>query len=60
MMLSAAFGDLPTIDLSGQPDVPDEHVGESPAAPLHAFFAVGSVDDIKAFLPEAPPRQVRE
>jgi hypothetical protein len=51
-MLSAAFGDLPTVDLSGQPDVRDEHVGEPPAAPLERFFAIDGVDDIEAFLPK--------
>jgi hypothetical protein len=48
-MLSAAFGDLPTVDLSGQRDIRDEHVREPPAAPLERFFAVGGMQ-IEAFL----------
>jgi hypothetical protein len=51
IVLSAAFGDLPAVDLSGKPDVRYEDVREPPAAPLERFFAVGGVDHVEAFLP---------
>jgi hypothetical protein len=52
IMLSAAFGYLPTVNRSGQPDIRDEHVREPPAAPLERFFGVGGLHNIEAFLPK--------
>jgi hypothetical protein len=52
IMLSAAFGELPTVDRSGQPDICNEYVREPPAAPLERFFAVGGMHNIEAFLPQ--------
>jgi len=51
IMLSAAFSDLPAVDLSGKPDIRHKDVGEPAAAPLERFFAVSGVDDVEAFLP---------
>jgi hypothetical protein len=52
IMLSAAFGDLPTVDRSGQPDIGDEYVRELPPTPLERFFGGGCMHNIEAFLPE--------
>ena len=51
-MLATAFGDLPSIDLSGQLDVGDKHVGGLPLAPFHCLFPVVGVDHLVAFLPQ--------
>ncbi len=50
MMLTAVFGDLPAVDLSGQPHIGNQNVGRRPFAPRKRFFAVAGVDDVKAFL----------
>ncbi|MGY4358535.1 hypothetical protein ACVWZR_007663 [Bradyrhizobium sp. i1.3.1] len=50
MMLTAVFGDLPAVDLSGQPHIGDKNVGRRTFAPRKRFFAVAGVDDVIAFL----------
>ena len=44
-MLTAAFGDLPSVDVSGQLDVRDENVGDLPPTPCQRLFAIGRMDD---------------
>lgn len=48
VVLSASFGDLPAVNLSGQPDVCDENVGGPSSTPGQRLLAVGSVNDVKA------------
>jgi hypothetical protein len=52
MMLATGFGDLPSIDHSGQLDVGDEHVGGLPLAPCQRLFPVVGVNHVVAFLPQ--------
>lgn len=49
-MLAAAFSDLPSVDLSGQLYVGDQHVGGLPHAPCHRFFPSARVDHFVTFL----------
>jgi hypothetical protein len=49
-MLAAAFSDLPSVDLSGQLYVGDQHVGGLPHAPCHRFFPGARVDHVVTFL----------
>lgn len=51
-MLPTAFGNLPTVDVSGQLDVGDQYVSNSSPAPGQRLLAVGRVDDVVAGLPE--------
>ena len=51
-MLAAAFGDLPSVDRSRQPDVGDQHVRDLPLAPCQRLFPVAGVDHVVAFLPQ--------
>ena len=52
-MLTAAFGNLPSVDVSGQLDVRDENVGGLPPAPCQRLFAVGRMDDNVPFLSQS-------
>jgi hypothetical protein len=47
IVLSASLGDLPVVDLSGQPDVGDQDVGRPPSAPGQRLLAVGRMDDVE-------------
>ena len=49
-MLTAAFGDLPSVDASGQFDVRDEKVDDPPPAPRQRLLAIGCMDDVVSFL----------
>ena len=49
-MLAAAFGDLPSVDASGQFDVRDEKVDDQPPAPRQRLLAIGCMDDVVSFL----------
>jgi hypothetical protein len=50
-MLTAAFGDLPSVDVSGQLDVREENVGAP--APCQRLFAIGRMDDNVPFLSQS-------
>jgi hypothetical protein len=50
MMLTAVFGDLPAVDLSGQPHIGDQNVGRRTFELRKRFFAVAGVDDVITFL----------
>jgi len=52
-MLTAAFGDLPSVDVSGQIDVRDENVSDLPHAPCQRLFAIGRMDDNVPFLSQS-------
>jgi hypothetical protein len=52
-MLTAAFGDLPSVDASGQLDVRDENVGGLPPVPRQRIRAIGRVDDVESFLSQS-------
>jgi hypothetical protein len=41
IMLTAAFGDLPSVDASGQLDVRDENVDDLSSAPRQRLLAIG-------------------
>ncbi|MHC2282993.1 hypothetical protein ACVME8_009636 [Bradyrhizobium diazoefficiens] len=45
-MLAATFGDLPSVDASGQLDVRDEKVDNPPPAPRQRLLAIGCMDDV--------------
>ena len=47
------FGDLPSVDASGQLDVRDENVGNSPPVPRQCLFAVSHMDDLVLFLSQS-------
>lgn len=49
IVLAAAFGDLPAVDLTGQSDVGDQHIRHPPLAPRQRFFPVARVDHVVAF-----------
>ena len=51
-MLTATFGDLPSVDLSRQPDVGDQHVSTLPLAPRQRLFPIAGVDYLVPFLPQ--------
>jgi len=53
ILLSATFGDLPSVDASGQLDVRDENVGDSPPVPRQCLFAVSHMDDLVLFLSQS-------
>lgn len=52
-MLAAAFGDLPSVDASGQFDVRDEKVDDQPPAPPQRVLAIGCMDDVVSFLSQS-------
>ena len=52
-MLAAAFGDLPSVDASGQLDVRDEKVGDPPPVPRQRLLAIGCMDDVVFFLSQS-------
>ena len=52
-MLTAAFGDLPSVDASGQLDVRDENVDDLSSAPRQRLLAIGCMDDLVAFLSQS-------
>ena len=52
-MLTAAFGDLPSVDASGQFDVRDEKVDDPPPAPRQRLLAIGCMDDVVSFLSQS-------
>jgi hypothetical protein len=52
-MLTAAFGDLPSVDASGQFDVRDEKVDDPPPAPRQRLFAIGCMDHVVSFLSQS-------
>jgi hypothetical protein len=52
-MLAAAFGDLPSVDVSGQLDVRDEKVDDPPPAPRQRLLAIGCMDDVESFLSQS-------
>jgi hypothetical protein len=43
-MLAATFGNPPSVDAPGQPDVRDEHVRDQPPAPCQRLLAISRVD----------------
>lgn len=52
-MLTAAFGDLPSVDASGQLDVRDEKVDDPPPAPRQRLLAISCMDDVVPFLSQS-------
>ncbi len=50
IMFAATFRDLPSVDLSRQPNVGDQHVGDQAPAPCQRFFSVGCVDHLVPIL----------
>ena len=52
-MLTAAFGDLPSVDASGQLDVRDENVDDPSPAPRQRILAIGRMDDVESFLSQS-------
>jgi hypothetical protein len=52
-MLTAAFGDLPSVDASGQLDVRDENVGGPSSVPRQRILAIGRVDDVESFFSQS-------
>jgi hypothetical protein len=48
-LLAATFGDLPSVDATGQLDVGDQHICHPPFAPCQRFFPGAGVDYIVAF-----------
>jgi hypothetical protein len=52
-MLAAAFGDLPSVDASGQLDVRDEKVDDLPPAPRQRLLAIGCMEDVESFLSQS-------
>ena len=59
ILLSATFGDLPSVDASGQLDVRDENVADPPPVPRQRFFAVSHMDDLVLFFSQSlPPRRL--
>ena len=51
-MLATAFGDLPSVDLSGQLDVRHQDVGDPLLAPFQRLFSIAGLDYVVAFLPQ--------
>lgn len=58
ILLSATFGDLPSVDASGQLDVCDENVADPPPVPRQRFFAVSHMDDLVHFLSQSLHREL--
>jgi len=52
-MLTAALGNLPSVDVSGQLDVRDENVGGLPPAPCQRLFAIGHMSNNVPFLSQS-------
>jgi hypothetical protein len=46
-MLTAPFGDLPSVDASGQLDVRDENVDDPSPAPRQRILAIGRITQTK-------------
>jgi len=58
-MLTAALGNLPSVDVSGQLDVRDENVGDPPPVTRQRLFAVSHMDDLVLFFSQSlPPRRL--
>jgi hypothetical protein len=57
IMLPTAFGDLPSVDSTRQPDVGDQSVRDVPRAPRERLFPVGSVNYLLAFLAQSLDQQ---
>jgi hypothetical protein len=49
MMLAAAFGNLPAVDLARKADVGDQKLGDPALAPGQRLFAAGCMDHVIAF-----------
>src|SRR3954447_12776944 len=50
IMLATAFSDLPSVDLSRQLYVGDQHVGGLPHPPCHRLFPAARLDHVVIFL----------
>jgi hypothetical protein len=59
-MLAAAFGDLPSVDASGQFDVRDEKVDDPPPTPRQRVLAIGCMDDVVSFLSQSLHHELDE
>ena len=53
ILLFATFGDLPSVDASGQLDVHDENVADPSPVPRQRLFAVSHMADLIRFLSQS-------